>query len=287
VSGWQRSSPEKFWNAAKIFFSFPPSVGLRTFEGNEGLSVGLLTWLPFEKRRTRRAPRRRGVRRRLTEAELVGLITRSAAIVIERRASERALRESEQRICSIVTHAAVGVVEASVEGRITFCNQRFCDYVGHTEAELLARQVVDITHPDDVAASIDAVERIRSGAPEVVFEKRYVHKSGQILWGNCSLSAIRDVAGKVEHCVAIFDITARKRAESHARFLDQLRETAQRLTLAMKAGRLEAPESRGRLLRSARIGGWPIRCSRATSHLHSPLSGHSHFSLGPPRPVCH
>ena len=65
------------------------------------------------------------------------------------------------------------------------------------------------------------------------FEKRYLHKSGQTLWGEVSSTLICDGEGKPSYFIAqILDIGKRKRAE----------ETAQRahdeLERAWRKGRL-------------------------------------------------
>ncbi len=157
------------------------------------------------------------------EIELAELVARSAAIAIERRMAEGALRDSETRLRGIVSQAAVGVLEASADGRITLCNQRFCDFVGYSEAELLQLNIADVTLPDDRPAARAAMARLRAGEPDQVLEQRYRHKTGATMWAVCNLSAPRDATGGFEHFGAmVMDITARKRSEHHARFLDQL-----------------------------------------------------------------
>lgn len=49
----------------------------------------------------------------------VELVTRTAAIAIERKHAEAALRESETRFRTIVNQATTGVVQADPTGRMT------------------------------------------------------------------------------------------------------------------------------------------------------------------------
>ena len=56
----------------------------------------------------------------------------------ERKLAEVKLFESRERFAKIVGQAATGVVEMDQQGRITLVNQKYCDMLGYTEAELSA-----------------------------------------------------------------------------------------------------------------------------------------------------
>jgi len=68
---------------------------------------------------------------------------------LDRSQTEAALRASEERYRVIFDQAAVGIAHTSPGGRFLMVNQRFCDLLGYTPAELQKMNVEDLTHPDD------------------------------------------------------------------------------------------------------------------------------------------
>src|SRR6185312_8524915 len=64
-------------------------------------------------------------------------------------------------------------------------------------------------------------------------EKRYIRADGAVIWADLTVSVVRDAADRPQYCISIIsDITARKRTE------EALRESEQRLGLALEAGKL-------------------------------------------------
>ena len=70
--------------------------------------------------------------------------------VEERKQAQETLRESEARFRATFEQAAVGIAHVAPDGRFLRLNQRFCDIVGYSQEEMLARTFQDITHPDDL-----------------------------------------------------------------------------------------------------------------------------------------
>jgi PAS domain S-box-containing protein len=57
--------------------------------------------------------------------------------------------------------------------------------LGYDEVELLPLSFVDITHPDDVQTDVDLAEQLfKREIPFYCIHKRYVKKSGEIIWIN-------------------------------------------------------------------------------------------------------
>ena len=67
--------------------------------------------------------------------------------ITERIQAEAEIRESEERFRVTFEQAAVGVAHVSVDGQWLRVNQKLCEIVGYTEAELLSTTFQDITHP--------------------------------------------------------------------------------------------------------------------------------------------
>lgn len=120
---------------------------------------------------------------------VVGTITD----VTERRRTVEALAESERRLRWLFGQTAIGVVEADLArgGHFVRVNQRFCDMLGYTEAELLALQVRDMTLSDEPGEDSEPWRRMTAGEiREFTLDKRYRRKDGGALWGRLIVSAL-------------------------------------------------------------------------------------------------
>ena len=83
---------------------------------------------------------------------------------------------------------------------------------------------VDITHPDDVRADVDLAEQLfKREIPFYRIQKRYVKKSGEIIWINLTASMILGPDGEPLHGLAMIeDITEIKRTQEEALFRQKL-----------------------------------------------------------------
>src|SRR5258708_3344756 len=75
--------------------------------------------------------------------------------VTEQRRAQNALRDSEQRFKAIFDQAAVGLTQATLNGRWLLVNQRFCEMLGYSRDELLNHSYMEFTHPDDLPAQLE------------------------------------------------------------------------------------------------------------------------------------
>ncbi|MBA2458384.1 MAG: PAS domain S-box protein, partial [Gemmatimonadales bacterium] len=163
--------------------------------------------------------------------ELLARVGATLEVAAVRRQADAALRESEQRFRTIVSQATVGVVRAQATGRMTLVNQRWCEMLGYSEAELLQMSIADVIHPESLAPALDAFRRLADGGPDFAIEAKYRRKDGSILWATSSVNALRSAANECQEWVAVLvDITDRKHAEEALR-----RQTAQFETLLAAA----------------------------------------------------
>ena len=72
---------------------------------------------------------------------------------------EEALREQEELFRSTFEQAAVGMVHGDLDGKWTRVNQRICDLLGYSRAELMQLDYTSITHPEDRAKSREHFQR--------------------------------------------------------------------------------------------------------------------------------
>jgi PAS domain S-box-containing protein len=153
-----------------------------------------------------------------------------AAAELERLHFEEALRASEERFRGTFENAAVGIAHVDAAGRFLRVNEKFCAIVGHSREELLQRTYMDITHPDDLTASIDATAALfRGESPNFGLEKRFVRKDGSPVWAQVFVSLQRNAAGVPAYDIGIIhDITERKRLEEALRRAKEAAEAANR-----------------------------------------------------------
>ena len=135
--------------------------------------------------------------------------------ITDRIAAEATIRESEDRFRSTFEQAAVGVAHVSLEGRWLLVNQKFCQIVGYTEAELLQRDFQSLTPPEDLPQDLAAIDRLMRGEIRTIeLEKRYIHKLGHLVWVDITASLRCNATGEPIYFIAsIADITARKESE--------------------------------------------------------------------------
>ena len=102
------------------------------------------------------------------------------------------LKRSETYFRSIFEHSAVGISITRLDGSLR-SNKAFCEILGYSEDELTGLNWRTITHPDDVALNEQYVQQILVGEIESArWEKRYIHKNGEIIWVDISTVLQRD-----------------------------------------------------------------------------------------------
>ncbi|HEY0963983.1 MAG TPA: PAS domain S-box protein [Pseudomonadales bacterium] len=149
------------------------------------------------------------------------------------------LLESQMRLQAIFRSASLGIAATELDGRFTDANDAYCRMVGYTLDELKQLTALDLTHPSDRTHNLDLREElVRGDRPTSVYDKRYITKSGAIIWCRVSASVVRNAKGELTNLIAIIeDITAQVQSE----------ETLRRVrTLERLGGRI------------ARIGGWVV-----------------------------
>jgi PAS domain S-box-containing protein len=163
---------------------------------------------------------------------LVDLGDRDGTVMISRdisarKRAEAALQKGEERFRKIFEEGPLGMATVGRDYRLLEVNPRFAKMLGYSRKELTALKFPDITHPDDIDEDVKLARRVCAGRiPHYRIEKRYLKKSGEILWVDMAASVVRDRKGRPLYGLAtIEEITDRKRTEEELRKLTQSLET--------------------------------------------------------------
>jgi PAS domain S-box-containing protein len=153
------------------------------------------------------------------ETEEGTLVSSAIRDVTDRKRAEDALRLSEERFSTAFENASIGMALVSCDGRWLKVNRSICELLGYSSEELLTKTFQDITYPDDLQTDLEYVRQMLAGEIRTYqMEKRYLHKSGHVVWVLLSVSLVRDGNDQGLYFISqIQDITKRKRAEEALR----------------------------------------------------------------------
>jgi len=142
--------------------------------------------------------------------------------VTERKRTEAALRESEQRYRSLFEGVPVGIYRIDLEGRFVNVNRALVELLGHADRErVIGRDAGELyVDPEDRRAWKALMEY---EGQVLDFETRIVRADGTAIWVRSNARALRDADGELAgYEGTVEDVTDRKRAE------DALRESDER-----------------------------------------------------------
>jgi PAS domain S-box-containing protein len=134
--------------------------------------------------------------------------------ITQRKRAEEAIQESETLLNATFNQAAIGIAQTDREGKCLRVNQRYCDILGYSEAELDGLTFQDITHPADFTTDLGQYLQLWAGKISIYsLEKRYIRKDGIAIWGNKTVALVYDSQGRPCYATEILeDISDRKRA---------------------------------------------------------------------------
>ena len=155
----------------------------------------------------------RGHRRR-SASKLRGIMVDITA----RKQVEEALRERAE-LPHHLEEASIGLAYVDSDFRLRKVNRALCRFLGYTAEELQSKTFVEITHPEDI--DVDAEQAARGFRGEITsyqMEKRYLRKSGEIVWGHLTVTMMHSADGKLVSAIGMVEnITGRKSAEEQLR----------------------------------------------------------------------
>jgi formate hydrogenlyase transcriptional activator len=140
----------------------------------------------------------------------------------ERKMAESRLQESERRYRAVHDRSPVGICWADIRtGRLIGVNPKYCEILGRSEEDLLARNFQSLTHPDDLPRNLEKLQQLLEGKiRHYKIEKRYFRPDGSIRWAEVAVVPMwQEGENPNWHMAIVQDITERRQAESKFRGL--------------------------------------------------------------------
>lgn len=150
----------------------------------------------------------------------------------EAEEARRLQTEADARYRRLMDNSAVGMCMVTPEGRYEAVNQALCDFFGYDAPTLRGMSWQELTAGDTLERDLRLADDVLAGRRDHYrVTKQYIHAAGHLIWGDLSVSAVRDSEGQVEYFVSqVIDITAEVEARRQITQRDQQnRALAQRL----------------------------------------------------------
>jgi PAS domain S-box-containing protein len=155
---------------------------------------------------------------RNAEGQVTSLLT-IAVDVTDRVRAEEAAKASEEQLRATFDKAAVGLAHVDLEGGWFRVNDRLCVILGRPREELTRLSFQDITHPDDLAADLELLQRLLAGdIDHYAMEKRYLRPDGSMVWAHLTVALVRSQDERPDYFISVIqDISQQKDAEERLR----------------------------------------------------------------------
>jgi PAS domain S-box-containing protein len=114
--------------------------------------------------------------------------------------------ESDSLFHAVFNQSGVGICYSDFEGVFIRVNARFCEITGYTAEELVGHSFAEITHPDDIAIDARLGDELIAGTRgPYTLEKRYIRKSGEIVWVRITVTLARKPDGTPYRLVGVIE----------------------------------------------------------------------------------
>jgi len=129
--------------------------------------------------------------------------------------SEKARRDSAERLRATYQAAMVGIAEVDESGRYVRVNDALCGILGRSREQLLATNIFDITHPDDRDGEREEyLRQVRGDRPTYATAKRALRPDGTEVHVEVTSSSVMDEEGRFAYGVRVMrDVTERRRMQ--------------------------------------------------------------------------
>jgi PAS domain S-box-containing protein len=156
---------------------------------------------------------------------VVATIAQGYDITDRKRAVEELL-ESEVKFRQTFDLSPVGIVMVGLDKRFHRCNSAFARFLGSVPDELVGKAIDDVTFVEDRQLGMpEMMDMVKGQTRSSHVQKRYVRTDGRVVWGEVTISLVRDIEEHPQYFLAIIqDTTERKQHESELRRLYEVSE---------------------------------------------------------------
>jgi PAS domain S-box-containing protein len=113
----------------------------------------------------------------------------------------------------IFSASPIGIVVENLEGQPLFVNSAFISFLGFSQEELCRKHCVDFSPREDAEKDWTLFQQLRAGSIDhYQLEKRYFRRDGSLIWGQLSVSLLKDRISPLVVAM-VEDITEKKKAE--------------------------------------------------------------------------
>ncbi len=142
-----------------------------------------------------------------------------------------ALAHNECEFFTAYEEEHIGTVVSEKDGPFIFVNSIFSEMIGYEKDELYSKKTTDFIFSDDQLIETILIEQMKNYDEDTFhFQKRYIKKSGEILWGEVTITIVYDSdKDRTLFVEKIKDISENKKYESDLKrkqhLLSQISET--------------------------------------------------------------
>ena len=155
---------------------------------------------------------------------------------------------------AVLNNAVIGLTVSDLNEAYVFVNDIFAAMLGYEASELTGRSFRDIMHPDDLSQQEVGLAELGKVSAVVDSSKRYLHKTGGIVWVKETLSYIRERGNKDFVAAIVQDITAEHDAREEERRLRFLTDnSSDYVSLADSLGQISYMNKAGRKMVGLRL----------------------------------
>jgi PAS domain S-box-containing protein len=117
---------------------------------------------------------------------------------------------ADERFRRVMDNAAIGMCLLAPDGAVLAVNDALCGLFGYDAATLKFKTWQELTAPEFLEADQKFITELLEGQRDSYrYLKQYIHADGHRIWGDLSVSCVRDGNGRVEDVVAqIIDVTS-------------------------------------------------------------------------------
>lgn len=153
--------------------------------------------------------------------------------VSEKILKEQRLTESEELFRLAFDNSNVGICLVDTKGKLFRVNQQMCKMFGYSKEELENMYVSSIAYKEDIGISEKFIDKsLKSSENQLNVEKRYIHKSGELVTCLLNASLVKDEEGNPKYFISqLLDISERKKSE------ELLRISEERFNLAVSGAK--------------------------------------------------